>query len=143
MEQDGEWAAAVGDSVGRILRCGVDSRSLCIETLDASFPLLGPVIERHGLSICLDVGHLFLYGLPFKEWLLLYLDKSAVVHLHGVKAGKDHCAIGTIDPGALELLFTMLQSDVTRTRVVTLEIFNEDDLNTSLNIMERSFAWAE
>jgi sugar phosphate isomerase/epimerase len=140
IEQDAVWAAAVEVSVEKILRCGVEPRSVCVETLDASFPLLGPVIDEHGLSICLDIGHLILYRMPVEEYINKYLERSPVNHLHGVRAGKDHKAINGMDDAVLAKLFSAIKSSGNHDRVLTLEVFSEKDLAASVNrLKEKQF----
>jgi len=133
IDDDNNWAAAVESSVSEILGCGVSPRAICVETLDGSFPLLESMIKKHGLSICLDVGHVLLYQLPFEEYLHKYLCQARVIHLHGVKEGKDHKDISEIDPLVLKKLFEAIHTDTKKDHVVTLEVFSEKDLNASMN----------
>jgi len=83
IECDADWVAAIDASLSLLLKSGVSPRAVCVETLDGSFPLLESIIKNHDLSICLDVGHLILYQLPFEEYVRKYLDRSKVIHLHG------------------------------------------------------------
>lgn len=139
LEPDRVWVAAVEDSVEKILKCGVEPRSVCVETLDASFPLLEPVIEKYGLSICLDIGHLIFYRLPIDAYLRKYFSKATVIHLHGVIEGKDHRDIGGVEPSMLTMLNSAMKTDGVTDRIVTIEVFSEKDFETSLKILGRYF----
>lgn len=132
IEPDSDWVAMTDASLSRLLESGVSPGTICIETLDASFPLLEPVIEKFGLSICLDIGHLILYRLPVEGYIDKYLGRSPVIHLHGVIEGKDHKDISGIDDAVLAKLFSAIKSGGMRDRVVTLEVFSEKDLAASV-----------
>jgi sugar phosphate isomerase/epimerase len=136
IDDDDDWAAVVDDSLALLLKSGVSSRTICIETLDGLFPLLEPMIKNHGLSICLDVGHIVLYQLPFEEYVRKYFDRSAVIHLHGVIEGKDHKNISGVDNAVLAKLFSIIKSSGIRDRVLTLEVFTEKDLVASVNTLK-------
>lgn len=133
MDNDADWVAMTDASLTKLLGSAVSPGAVCIETLDASFPLLEPVIEKYGLSICLDIGHLILYQLPVEEYMRKYLDRSPVIHLHGVMEGKDHKSISGVDDSVLAKLFSAIKSGGIYERVLTLEVFSENDLVASVN----------
>jgi gluconate kinase len=54
-----------------------------------------------------------------------------VVHLHGIEEGSDHRSAHHLDPGLLKALLNQLVEKGATERVVTLEIFNEEDLRAS------------
>ncbi len=59
---------------------------ICLENLPGiSFEIVSPLIERYGLSVCLDIGHLILRGDPLPEFLDRYGPILREVHLHDVK----------------------------------------------------------
>ena len=43
--------------------------------------------------MCLDLGHLMLYGYDMASLFDQYSDRVAVIHLHGVAGGQDHIAL--------------------------------------------------
>jgi sugar phosphate isomerase/epimerase len=60
-----------------------------------------PIIEEHGTSICLDVGHLALQGGCELGFLERHKDRIREVHLHdaiapraGGQSPRDHLALG-------------------------------------------------
>ena len=129
------WRAGLERSVGELLDKGVPGRLLCVETLDYSFELVEGIVFGNNLSICLDVGHVLLNTHPLQAYLDLYLSRCRVVHLHGVRNGKDHLDISMISREQLAVLFARLCTDSSE-RVVTLEVFNETDLLVSLGVAE-------
>jgi len=130
------WTAKLARSAGEILSTGVNPNLLCVETLSYPFELVEEVLLGHDLSVCLDIGHILLCGYPLETYLDSYLGRARVIHLHGIADGKDHCDISTIDQDVLSMLFSDLCEDTSLERVLTLELFNETDLETSLQVME-------
>ena len=57
--------------------------NLCVETLEApSFDLIMPVIQKHGTSICLDVGHLAYQPGGELSFLDRHQERIRDIHLH-------------------------------------------------------------
>ncbi len=113
-----------------------EPRDLCVETLSYPFRLVEEIVSDYRLGICLDVGHILLCGHGLEDHLERYLEKTRVVHLHGIVEGKDHRDISHLAPGTLDMLLCSLQQG-TLPRVVTLEIFGEKELAQSLEVMKR------
>lgn len=81
----------------------VEPHELCVENLeDSLFDLALPLIERHGVSICLDVGHLVWQGARALDFLDQHGDGIREVHLHDASTAtagdsrqvRDHLALG-------------------------------------------------
>jgi sugar phosphate isomerase/epimerase len=133
---DAAWVEHTAESLSALLACGVGPESICVETLDGNFPLLEPVIRKAGVSVCLDIGHLILYGLDIFGYLERLGDAARVMHLHGVVDGKDHRSLSGVPRKALEKAVSALTTKPGKVNVVTLELFNESDFEESLTIME-------
>jgi sugar phosphate isomerase/epimerase len=132
------WLENLDLSVQQILDQGVAPRVLCVETLDYPFHQVEGLLQRRDLSICLDVGHIILYNQPLEHYLQRYLPRCRVIHLHGIRGGRDHRDLGEFPTEALSLLFSHLAGTAhSRELVVTLEIFSERDLETSLAVLEK------
>jgi sugar phosphate isomerase/epimerase len=89
---------------------------------------------------CVDVGHLWLDGhdpLPYVE---RWLDRTQVIHLHGV-VERDHLSLIHTPPAQLDPLVELL---IRRgfAGVVTLEVF-EEDFDTSLEAIRASIQRTE
>lgn len=131
------WQASLSKSVKDLLNGGVDPRTLCVENLDYPFEMVEDVVRDHDLSLCLDIGHVSRYGYPFEEYLDRYLARSRVVHLHGVIEGRDHGDISVIANDRIASLLARLDDPSAGERVLTLEMFNEGDLEQSLAVLQR------
>ncbi|NPV05067.1 MAG: sugar phosphate isomerase/epimerase [Syntrophaceae bacterium] len=130
----GDWMERLSDSLDRLLDTGISPERLCLENLRPAFDPLGGLIEEKGLSVCLDVGHLAIYGHSLDEFLDRYGKRVRVVHLHGVRDGRDHRSLGGDDRQVLERLLGFLNG-CGLPRVVTLEVFGQADLDESLRVL--------
>jgi len=107
-----------------------------VEYLNYPFELIRDIIDSFNFSYVLDLGHLLLQGGDYMSYLKRYLDKTRVIHLHGVAEDKDHLSLEKGDAGKLAAIFDFLQKKHYR-NVLTLEIFNKRDLDESLRVVER------
>ncbi len=130
------WREKTEKGLLMLLETGVEPGIIAIENLDYPFEWIYPAIEKFNLSVCMDMGHLFLYGYDHKNFFDKYKDKILIIHLHGVKDGKDHLA--------LDCLPKILQNDTVNIlkkfeKTLSLEIFSYNNLISSLNLFEK---WA-
>ena len=130
------WRAALERSARELLDSGIEPRRLCVETLGYPFEAVEDVVAELDLSVCLDVGHLLMYGHSLEAYLVRYLPRCRVVHLHGVIDGQDHGDLSGLPRNDLALLVALLCAGEGDARVVTLEVFNAADLAKSLAILE-------
>lgn len=117
----------------------VDPADICVENLeDSLFDLALPIIEQHGASICLDVGHLAMQGSDELSFLKEHGDRIREIHLHdaispsrgGQQRASDHLALGQgqIDYGA----FLHKLAELGYEGPVILEVNSQADLEQSL-----------
>jgi len=131
------WRRSLDCSVRDLLAAGADHELLSIETLDYPFQYVTDIVFSHGLSICLDVGHLAFYGYPIREYLDRYMARCRVIHLHGNSDGADHKDIGTLHPHIIEMLVNRIGLESGKKRVLTLEVFGREEFRRSMEIMGR------
>ncbi len=113
-----------------------DAEMLCAENLEDQNPKrMDSVLERIGVSCCVDVGHLWKQGLDPFPCLDRWLPRSRTVHLHGV-GSRDHKRLSLVPQEKLDGVVGRLQGDFDG--VVTLEVFNKDDLDESLRAFHTS-----
>jgi len=126
-----DWLEQLDKSVRDLLDAGVAPELLCVETLSYDFARVASIVEKHGLSICLDIGHLLMEGRSVEEYLDRYLPRTRVFHIHGIKDGKDHASLKHLDADVIEMLFRRLSGVGEPERVVTVEVFSEADFAES------------
>jgi sugar phosphate isomerase/epimerase len=113
------------------------AEKLAIENLEGDDPDRPPaVLERLGMSRCVDVGHLWRDGHDPLPYLLAALPRSRVVHLHGL-AERDHKSLAHMAPGQLDPVIAALLRGHFQ-GVVTLEVFGEEDFRSSLAALHQS-----
>ncbi len=131
------WQAQHRDSIQTLLG-DLPPRRLCIENLEYPFELVAGIVADLGLGVCTDIGHLVIGGRDVSGHLDRYLAVTRVVHLHGVQDGVDHRAADRLERGLIEALLDRLAAPGPTERVVTLEIFDAEDLQASIR---RLAAW--
>ena len=116
--------------------CG-DIRLLAAENLEGYPPEFNDaVIHTAGSSRCIDVGHLWLDGHDPISYLAGRLDETTIIHVHGIGA-RDHQSLQLLSTEKIDDLIGYLL-DHNYQGVLTLEIFSENDLTTSIQAIEDS-----
>jgi len=134
------WTDNVSRSVSDLLQTGVPARHLCVETLAYRFEYVAPVVETFDLGVCLDIGHLLLYGFDLQAHLDTYLARTRVVHAHGIHGGKDHRGLDQLDPAALDAVVDALSRSRDSERVFTMEVFSQENFEASIGVMHERLA---
>jgi len=125
------WQTALSRSTDELLAAGVPPQSLCIETLSYPFELVEEIVVSRNLAVCLDIGHLMLKNYDVAAHFDRCWSRTRIVHLHGIREGRDHRDIADLESDLLALVVRHL-CDNSRERVLTLELFSEEDLALSL-----------
>ena len=116
--------------------CG-DIRLLAAENLEGYPPEFNDeVIRSAGCSRCIDVGHLWLDGHDPVPYLAGRLHETTILHVHGIGT-RDHQSLQLISTEKIDdLIGCLLEHNYQG--VLTLEIFSENDLTTSIQAIEDS-----
>jgi len=133
------WLSALERSLNEFLTSTtVDPARICVETLSYPFALVEELVERHALSVTLDIGHIWLMGYDSDEAAHTLLPKARICHLHGVADGKDHLGLDAGDSEAIEDFLRALAGQAERDgkpRVLTMEVFGEREFAASLSFL--------
>lgn len=114
---------------------------VCVENLGRfPFDRVIPLVERHGMRICLDVGHLTVRGGDPLGFLAEHWDQIGEIHLHDALRGdkaaqgaRDHLPLGQ---GVVDYAGLMDALDEGGyDNVLILEVNTEADLSQSLEKM--------
>ena len=127
------WQDRVFKNLEKILAAGIAAESIAIETLDYRFDLLNDILAELNLSACLDIGHLIAHGYDPNALFNQHVDKTAIIHLHGVKDGHDHLALNKLADTFIKPVMSILKRF---SASVSLEVFAFDDLKSSLEFLE-------
>lgn len=108
--------------------CGGLER-LAVENLERWDPAhFAPLLDELPVSRCVDVGHLWLEGHDPLPYLDAWLPRARVVHVHGI-GERDHQSLALLPP---ERLRPVVERLAAFDGVVTLEVFGQDDFESSL-----------
>lgn len=111
-----------------------DRSRLCVENLE-NYPaeLLFPVLEEVPVSLCVDVGHLWLRERDPVSFLREQLGRTRVIHLHGI-GDRDHQSLLHQGVEAVKPVLELL-SRRQYTGVLTLEVFSREDFFASRRLV--------
>ena len=130
------WQGCVLKNLEKILAGGIAAEVIAIENLDYRFDLLNDILTELNLSVCLDIGHLIMNEYDFNTLFNQYADRTAIIHLHGVKSGHDHLALNKLAGPFIQPLMSILKRF---SGSVSVEVFAFDDLKPSLALLENAF----
>ncbi|MBN1759166.1 MAG: TIM barrel protein [Chitinispirillaceae bacterium] len=107
---------------------------ICVENLGYAPQLHAEFIGTYNLSHCVDIGHLWMSESDWVEYLNQVIDKTRIIHLHGVVEGTDHQSLKLhTQQEQLQRLMPILHN---YSGVVTLEVFSEEATFSSLTHFE-------
>jgi sugar phosphate isomerase/epimerase len=102
---------------------------LCVENIERWDPAaFAPIVAALPVSRTIDIGHLWLQGADPLDHLTRWVDRTRVIHLHGI-AERDHASLAHVPAGRLDPVIALLAERFSG--VLTLEVFNEADLASS------------
>jgi sugar phosphate isomerase/epimerase len=134
------WRDDASRALDRVGRMVGDAKRLCIENLENYRPeCYLPLLERTPVALCIDVGHLWLVGREPLPFLKANLDRTRVVHMHGIQFDGedmgDHHSLVHQDPTAVAEVLNLLSERAYR-GVLTLEVFGREDFVSSRDLVE-------
>ncbi len=108
------------------------SRRFRIENTFYDLSVFSREIERFDYSVCLDIGHLALLGLPLQKMVRRFRNRIDEVHIHGYAEGQDHQSLALLDDASLTEMVRFLKENA---RSAIVEVFNESDLESSMETL--------
>jgi sugar phosphate isomerase/epimerase len=111
---------------------GESTPKFCVENLDFDLLLFSEILLGSKLSVCLDVGHLFVGGFSFPKFVAVFGEKVREIQLHGFAGKKDHMALDVIRAEAFEDVWNFLK---TYSESLIVEVFKYSDLLRSMNLL--------
>jgi sugar phosphate isomerase/epimerase len=123
------WLGRSRESLRRLVRQGFDPGSVAVENLSYPLGWIAPLVDEMGMSYCLDAGHMLRYGVEMAAHLSAFLPRTSMIHLHGVREGKDHRGLDSFPSQDWEVVCGALAN---YPGGVSVEVFSEEDLRASL-----------
>lgn len=125
------WLSCLENNTRRLLwQSGLPASVFAVETLNYPFFWLDDLIRRMGFSVCLDTGHLMVAGEDCRAFFRRYRERIAILHIHGVAAGRDHLALDRLNRDQRRVIGEIISGFP---KTISLEVFSESDLAASLN----------
>lgn len=132
-EDISSWRRRLIHSLDKVEGCGIAPEKISIETLGYPFEWVEGIVSDFGFSICLDLGHILLYGQDLQRYLDRYLSRTTIIHFHGFQNGMDHLGLDHLDGKTVGFVLSNLKN---YTGVLSIEVFSLNDLKNSLNVLE-------
>ncbi|MDH3573684.1 MAG: sugar phosphate isomerase/epimerase [Desulfobacteraceae bacterium] len=127
------WKERIHNSLEALCTSGINSRIISIETLNYPLEWVEDILIDFNLSVCMDLGHLILYGLDMKDVFNRYKSRTSIIHLHGANERRDHQPLDLLSESNLKTILKMLKRFK---GVVSIEVFSYDHLKASLKYLE-------
>ena len=135
-----EWVTHTREGLTVLLSRIPDPSRISVETLDYPFRHIEPLIKEFHLSVCVDAGHQIRYGHNLLQTFEAHRSRIPLIHLHGVdRSGpekKDHKALDLLSQEEILKVIRVLENF---RGVVSLEVFNLENLTRSLSVLSRYF----
>jgi len=129
------WQKACGRSLETLCTELESPRQLCVETLAYRFDVVDELLATYDLGVCLDIGHLLLGGRDIEAHLEKYSDRLHLMHIHGVRDGRDHHSLRHLDEALLAAAVRQMSDTAITPRVMTVEVFSETDFLESMEVL--------
>jgi sugar phosphate isomerase/epimerase len=134
-----DWAHRCAKSLSLIASRSADAERLCIENLEGyEISRLAPVLDELPVSLCLDIGHLWVQHIDPVQCIERYAKRIRVVHIHGIDI-RDHASLENTDARELNRVLDALAVNGFG-GVLTIEVFRYRDLASSLRCIGK---WAK
>jgi len=127
------WLSRTYTSIHKLISSGINGKKISIETLNYPIKWVEDILIDFNLSVCMDLGHLILYGMDMKDVFDRYKNRTSIIHLHGANERRDHQPLDLLSKSNLKTILEMLKRFKD---VVSIEVFSYDHLNASLKYLE-------
>lgn len=113
---------------------------ILIENTSYDLTYYSDLLLKYDFYICLDFGHLFLYDFNIIDFLKIFSNRVLLVHIHGVKCGKEHVDLNLNTTVNNQYILNFLKSFK---HDVIIEVFNKKDFMGSLNYIYKQEVFCE
>jgi len=129
-----KWQERLYLSVGQFVATGINAETISVETLTYPIEWVEHILNDFNLSVCMDIGHLMLYGFDMETVFSRFCHRTSIIHLHGVENHKDHLPLNRLSTEKSKIVMGILKRFK---GVVSLEVFSYPHLKDSLPFLEK------
>jgi len=131
------WAMRNAESLTDLLTMSrLSPRQISIETLDYPPDWFESLVKQFDLAVCIDMGHVLRFGYDLEKTWEIYSNRTTMVHLHGVRGGRDHLGLDQMAKMDRQTVRNCLDSYMGS---LSVEVFSFDRLNASLPCLAQMF----
>jgi sugar phosphate isomerase/epimerase len=128
-----KWCQRIRTNLGQLLDGTVDAPLVSVENLDYPVDFIEDITRELNLSICMDVGHLIIYGNDITDIFRKYSSRISSIHLHGVEKNQDHLGIDQLPQRYISPVMETLKHF---RGILSIEVFSYLHLIPSLQTLE-------
>jgi sugar phosphate isomerase/epimerase len=137
---EGKYVERLAGCLSELMPLFGTPRELAVENVRPDFLVESEIIKKFDTSVCIDIGHLILFGQEIRSFLDEWLPRCRNVHLHGIdEKGCDHASLALIPEDDLAFILRRLSAEASLA-TVTMEVFGQRDFVSSLAAVERCLA---
>ena len=129
-----DWRQRTLESLQLLLTCHIPPHRLSLENLNYPIEWIDQISQQTECRMCLDVGHLLVRRTDISAVYRRYAERIDVIHLHGVRNGRDHLSLAELKKQDCRWIPEMLAAFA---GCVSLEVFSLGHLLTSLDFFEK------
>jgi sugar phosphate isomerase/epimerase len=134
-EDPKRWEERARRSLARLSRAGAP---FCVETLSYDLREIDDALREHRFPVCIDIGHLLMGGYDIPDFFRVFRDRIPMIHLHGVRDGKDHASVHWLSAAERRVVAEAILGEPS-VRSVSLEVFSLEDWADSAETLEEMF----
>ena len=128
------WKERIYLSLEKLRADGINSKMISVENLNYPLTWVEDILIDLNFSICMDLGHLILYGFDMKDAFDRFHHIMPTIHLHGANDRQDHQSLDLLSKSNLKTILEILKRFK---GIVSIEVFSYDHLNASLSLLEK------
>ena len=128
------WRERIRINLQQLLDGTIDASLLSIETLDYPLDMIEDIAMELNLCLCMDLGHLILYGYDIMEIFRKYSARVSSIHLHGVEKNQDHVELNRLPQRYIPAIMQILKHFQ---GILSVEVFSYHHLIPSLQALEK------
>lgn len=128
-----KWHQRIRTNLRKLLDGTVDAPLVSVETLDYPVDFIEDIAGELNLSICMDLGHLIVYGYDIFDIFRKHSSKVSSIHLHGVEKNQDHLGIDQLPQRYISPVMEILKHFQ---GMLSIEVFSSHHLIPSLQTLE-------
>ena len=128
-----KWRRRIGANLRQLLDGTIDAPMVSVETLDYPVDFIEGIVRELDLSVCMDVGHLVLYGYDILDIFEKHSSRISSIHLHGVHKNQDHLGLDHLPQRYISAGMDILRHFQ---GILSIEVFSYQHLVPSLLTLE-------